>query len=196
MEILCLFICRLLFWIVQAIVTMQVFTTTLTANQQRNITLYVERNHIVVVEVHGKGRWNIYMTLLIDLTDVQLVLHGKNMLLSRHTQTWDWRGTTSSLLASWRGPGTKNRKKRENMKWKGIYRGDNQVCTYGSSVAYLMRALTWLFSISIPTLESTLIKRHTIDVEIKIWDETLECSTKGDSHYVPADSEHMPNQSY
>lgn len=174
---------------------MQVFTTTLTANQQCNITLYVERNHIVVV--HGKGRWNIYMALLPDLTDAELVLHGKNMLLSRHTQTWDQRGTTSSLLASWRGPGTKNRKKRENMKWKGIYRGDNQVCTY-RIISGLLGARSNLIILHFypHTLESTLIKRHTIDVEIKIWDETLECSTKGDSHYVPADSEHMPNQSY
>jgi hypothetical protein len=95
---------------------MQVFTTTLIANQQCNITLYVERNHIVVVEVHGKGRWNIYMTLLIDLTDVQLVLHGKNMLLSRHTQTWI--GEAQRALY-WRVEGVqeqKNRKKRENMK--------------------------------------------------------------------------------
>ena len=116
---------------------MQVFTTTLIANQQCNITLYVERNHIVVVEVHGKGRWNIYMTLLIDLTDVQLVLHGKNMLLSRHTQTWDQRGTTSSLLASWRGPGTKKIGKTERT-WneKGYLEETIKSVPTGSSVAY------------------------------------------------------------
>ena len=60
------------------------------------------------------------MALLPDLPDAELVLHGKNMFLNRLKHGIGG-GTTTSLQANGRGPGTKKLKEREREhEMKGI----------------------------------------------------------------------------
>jgi hypothetical protein len=64
-------------------------------------TLHTLYNHLntPIVVVHGKGGRNIYMALLPDLPDAELVLHGKNMFLNRLKHGIGG-GTTTSLQAN------------------------------------------------------------------------------------------------